>query len=311
MVSNTIIVFHVCRGPVPGPAGSCSRCVLEFPSPSLQLPVEKPQSFQFIVSLIIIPFHVHRRATATPPGCDTGVSIFVPFDRITQSGCSRWVHAFPCPSLHHFLIVLLIAWIKFSLLISSFAFYSCLLSPLCDQHFVHRCCLVCPAAHLSPYMCPHLPPYTSSFLPAFGIGALLAAAALSPCLLTDLPVPKHICSLHAWSSKPDATGLQHICELYSSISRYARSKSAVCRYACVDLLLCKHCFGVGFWRWDLVWVDSFGAWILLGKSSLAFGFNYTSIDPKQLQNLSLRPILVKNRFLGSPYFHPKSKLFHQ
>ena len=39
--------------------------------------------------------------------------------------------------------------------------------------------------------------------------------------------------------------------------------------------------------------------------------NYTSIDPKQLQNDSLRPILVKNRFLGTPYLHPKSKLLHQ
>ena len=36
--------------------------------------------------------------------------------------------------------------------------------------------------------------------------------------------------------------------------------------------------------------------------------DYTSIDPKQLQNDWFRPILVKNRFLGSPYFHPKSKL---
>ena len=39
--------------------------------------------------------------------------------------------------------------------------------------------------------------------------------------------------------------------------------------------------------------------------------NYTSIDPKQFQNDSFRPILVKNRFLGTPYFHPKSKLLHQ
>ena len=36
--------------------------------------------------------------------------------------------------------------------------------------------------------------------------------------------------------------------------------------------------------------------------------NYTSIDPKQLQNDSFRPISVKNRFLGTPYFHRKSKL---
>ena len=39
--------------------------------------------------------------------------------------------------------------------------------------------------------------------------------------------------------------------------------------------------------------------------------NYTSIDPKQLQNDSFRPILVKHRFLGTPYLHPKSKLLHQ
>ena len=39
--------------------------------------------------------------------------------------------------------------------------------------------------------------------------------------------------------------------------------------------------------------------------------NYTSIDPKQFQSDSFRPISVKNRFLGAPYFHPKSKLFHQ
>ena len=39
--------------------------------------------------------------------------------------------------------------------------------------------------------------------------------------------------------------------------------------------------------------------------------NYTSIDPKRLQNDSFRPISVKNRFLGTPYFHPKSKLLHQ
>ena len=36
---------------------------------------------------------------------------------------------------------------------------------------------------------------------------------------------------------------------------------------------------------------------------------YTSIDPKQLQNDSFRPILVKYRFLGTPYLHPNSKLF--
>ena len=35
---------------------------------------------------------------------------------------------------------------------------------------------------------------------------------------------------------------------------------------------------------------------------------YTSKDPKQLQNDSFRPTLVKNRFLGTSYFHPKSKL---
>ena len=40
-------------------------------------------------------------------------------------------------------------------------------------------------------------------------------------------------------------------------------------------------------------------------------FYYTSIDPKQFQNDSFRPILVKHRFLGTPYFHPKSKLLHQ
>ena len=37
----------------------------------------------------------------------------------------------------------------------------------------------------------------------------------------------------------------------------------------------------------------------------------TNIDPKQLQNDSFRPILIKNRFLGTPYLHPKSKLLHQ
>ena len=39
--------------------------------------------------------------------------------------------------------------------------------------------------------------------------------------------------------------------------------------------------------------------------------NYTSIDPKQLQNNSFRPILVTKCFLGAPYLHPNSKLLHQ
>ena len=53
----------------------------------------------------------------------------------------------------------------------------------------------------------------------------------------------------------------------------------------------------------------------LNRPSLAGHYqcmlNYTSRDPKQLQNGSLRPILIKNRFLGTPYLHPKSKLLHQ
>ena len=39
--------------------------------------------------------------------------------------------------------------------------------------------------------------------------------------------------------------------------------------------------------------------------------DYTSIDPKQFRNDSFRPVLVKHRFLGTPYRDPKSKLFHQ
>ena len=38
--------------------------------------------------------------------------------------------------------------------------------------------------------------------------------------------------------------------------------------------------------------------------------HYTSIDHKQLQNDSFRPISVKNRFLGTLYFHtPKANCF--
>ena len=48
-----------------------------------------------------------------------------------------------------------------------------------------------------------------------------------------------------------------------------------------------------------------------GRGRAVTNEDYTSIDPKQLQNDSFRPISVKNRFLGTPYFHPKSKLLDQ